>query len=213
MQPFHQWDESNYSNIVILAKVSGKCTTDHISPAGKWLRYRGHIDKISDNLLNGATNSFNKDIGTGNNYLTNTVDSFSSIARSYKKQNIPWLIIGDDNYGEGSSREHAAMSPRYLGCVAVIAKSFARIHETNLKKQGVLALTFSNPDDYNKLLESDKITILGLSNFSEKQSLSAIIKHENHSDEEITFLHSYNKSQIEWFKKGSALNVLRSKIL
>ena len=213
LQPFHQWDESNYSNIVILAKVSGKCTTDHISPAGKWLRYRGHIDKISDNLLNGATNSFNKDIGTGNNYLTNTVDSFSSIARSYKKQNIPWLIIGDDNYGEGSSREHAAMSPRYLGCVAVIAKSFARIHETNLKKQGVLALTFSNPDDYNKLLESDKITILGLSNFSEKQSLSAIIKHENHSDEEITFLHSYNKSQIEWFKKGSALNVLRSKIL
>ena len=213
LQPFHQWDESNYSNIVILAKVSGKCTTDHISPAGKWLRYRGHIDKISDNLLNGATNSFNKDIGKGNNYLTNTVDSFSSIARSYKKQNIPWLIIGDDNYGEGSSREHAAMSPRYLGCVAVIAKSFARIHETNLKKQGVLALTFSNPDDYNKLLESDKITILGLSNFSEKQSLSAIIKHENHSDEEITFLHSYNKSQIEWFKKGSALNVLRSKIL
>ena len=213
LQPFHQWEESNYSNIVILAKVSGKCTTDHISPAGKWLRYRGHIDKISDNLLNGATNSFNKDIGKGNNHLTNTVDSFSSIARSYKKQNIPWLIIGDDNYGEGSSREHAAMSPRYLGCVAVIAKSFARIHETNLKKQGVLALTFSNPDDYNKLLESDKITILGLSNFSENQSLSALIKHENHSDEEITLLHSYNNSQIEWFKKGSALNVLRSKIL
>ena len=213
LQPFHQWEESNYSNIVILAKVSGKCTTDHISPAGKWLRYRGHIDKISDNLLNGATNSFNKNIGKGNNYLTNTVDSFSSIARSYKKQNIPWLIIGDDNYGEGSSREHAAMSPRYLGCVAVIAKSFARIHETNLKKQGVLALTFSNPDDYNKLLESDKITIPGLSNFSENQSLSAIIKHENHFDEEITLLHSYNNSQIEWFKKGSALNVLRSKIL
>ena len=213
LKPFPSWDENNYSNITILAKIKGKCTTDHISPAGPWLRYRGHINNISDNLLLGAFNSFTNQIGKGTNYLTNNIEQFSSIARLYKKNNIPWLIVGDNNYGEGSSREHAAMSPRYLGCVAVIAKSFARIHETNLKKQGILALTFDNSDDYNKLIESDRLDILDLNNFSSNKKLSVIINHIDNSHERITLSHSYNTSQIEWFKQGSALNVLRSHIL
>jgi len=212
LEPFSHWNAKKYSNITILAKVNGKCTTDHISPAGYWLRYRGHIDNISDNLLLGASNSFTKNIGTGINNLTNDIGKFAEIARSYKSHDIPWLIIGDHNYGEGSSREHAAMSPRHLGCVAVIAKSFARIHETNLKKQGVLALTFNDETDYDKIKQSDQITIKDLNNFSENKTLVGIINHEDDTSEEIILIHSYNNSQIEWFKQGSALNVLRSRI-
>ena len=212
LEPFSSWNAKKYSNITILAKVNGKCTTDHISPAGYWLRYRGHIDNISDNLLLGASNSFTKNIGTGINNLTNDVGKFAEIARSYKSHDIPWLIIGDHNYGEGSSREHAAMSPRHLGCVAVIAKSFARIHETNLKKQGVLALTFNDETDYDKIKQSDQITIKDLNNFSENKTLVGIINHEDNTNDEIILIHSYNNSQIEWFKQGSALNVLRSRI-
>jgi len=212
LEPFSHWNVKKYSNITILAKVNGKCTTDHISPAGYWLRYRGHIDNISDNLLLGAFNSFTKNIGTGINNLTNDIGKFAEIARSYKFHDIPWLIIGDHNYGEGSSREHAAMSPRHLGCVAVIAKSFARIHETNLKKQGVLALTFNDETDYDKIKQSDQITIEDLNNFSENKTLVGIINHEDDTSEEIILIHSYNNSQIEWFKQGSALNVLRSRI-
>ena len=212
LEPFSSWNAKKYSNITILAKVNGKCTTDHISPAGYWLRYRGHIDNISDNLLLGASNSFTKNIGTGINNLTNDVGKFAEIARSYKSHDIPWLIIGDHNYGEGSSREHAAMSPRHLGCVAVIAKSFARIHETNLKKQGVLALTFNDETDYDKIKQSDQITIKDLNNFSENKTLVGIINHEDDTSEEIILIHSYSNSQIEWFKQGSALNVLRSRV-
>ena len=212
LEPFSHWNPKKYSNITILAKVNGKCTTDHISPAGYWLRYRGHIDNISDNLLLGASNSFTKNIGTGINNLTNDIGKFAEIARSYKSHDIPWLIIGDHNYGEGSSREHAAMSPRHLGCVAVIAKSFARIHETNLKKQGVLALTFNDETDYDKIKQFDQITIKDLNNFSENKTLVGIINHEDDTSEEIILIHSYNNSQIEWFKQGSALNVLRSRI-
>jgi len=212
LEPFSHWNAKKYSNITILAKVNGKCTTDHISPAGYWLRYRGHIDNISDNLLLGASNSFTKNIGTGINNLTNDIGKFAEIARSYKSHDIPWLIIGDHNYGEGSSREHAAMSPRHLGCVAVIAKSFARIHETNLKKQGVLALTFNDETDYDKIKQFDQITIKDLNNFSENKTLVGIINHEDDTSEEIILIHSYNNSQIEWFKQGSALNVLRSRI-
>ena len=212
LEPFSHWNVKKYSNITILAKVNGKCTTDHISPAGYWLRYRGHIDNISDNLLLGAFNSFTKNIGTGINNLTNDIGKFAEIARSYKSHDIPWLIIGDHNYGEGSSREHAAMSPRHLGCVAVIAKSFARIHETNLKKQGVLALTFNDETDYDKIKQFDQITIKDLNNFSENKTLVGIINHEDDTSEEIILIHSYNNSQIEWFKQGSALNVLRSRI-
>ena len=212
LEPFSHWNVKKYSNITILAKVNGKCTTDHISPAGYWLRYRGHIDNISDNLLLGAFNSFTKNIGTGINNLTNDIGKFAEIARSYKSHDIPWLIIGDHNYGEGSSREHAAMSPRHLGCVAVIAKSFARIHETNLKKQGVLALTFNDETDYDKIKQFDKITIKDLDNFSENKTLVGIINHEDNTSEEIILIHSYNNFQIEWFKQGSALNVLRSRV-
>ena len=212
LEPFSSWNAKKYSNITILAKVNGKCTTDHISPAGYWLRYRGHIDNISNNLLLGASNSFTKNIGTGINNLTNDVGKFAEIARSYKSHDIPWLIIGDHNYGEGSSREHAAMSPRHLGCVAVIAKSFARIHETNLKKQGVLALTFNDETDYDKIKQFDKITIKDLDNFSENKTLVGIINHEDDTSEEIILIHSYNNFQIEWFKQGSALNVLRSRV-
>tara|TARA_B100000029_G_scaffold121071_1_gene114403 strand:+ start:7434 stop:9695 length:2262 start_codon:yes stop_codon:yes gene_type:complete len=212
LEPFPSLNLDNYSNIAILAKISGKCTTDHISPAGYWLRYRGHIDNISNNLLLGASNSFTDEIGTGINNLTNEVSKFAEIARSYKSNTIPWLIIGDNNYGEGSSREHAAMTPRHLGCVAVIVKSFARIHETNLKKQGILALTFTNENDYDKIKQSDKITIKNLDSFSENKNLVALVIHSDNSSEEIILSHSYNTSQIEWFKQGSALNVLRSRI-
>ncbi len=212
LEPFPSLNIDNYSNIAILAKVTGKCTTDHISPAGYWLRYRGHIDNISNNLLLGASNSFTGEIGTGINNLTKDVDKFAEIARSYKSNNISWLIIGDHNYGEGSSREHAAMTPRHLGCVAVIAKSFARIHETNLKKQGILALTFTNENDYDKIKQSDQITINDLDSFSENKNLVALITHPDNSSEEIILSHSYNTSQLEWFKQGSALNVLRSRI-
>ena len=212
LEPFPSLNIDNYSNIAILAKVTGKCTTDHISPAGYWLRYRGHIDNISNNLLLGASNSFTGEIGTGINNLTKDVDKFAEIARSYKSNNISWLIIGDHNYGEGSSREHAAMTPRHLGCVAVIAKSFARIHETNLKKQGILALTFTNENDYDKIKQSDQITINDLDSFSENKNLVALITRPDNSSEEIILSHSYNTSQLEWFKQGSALNVLRSRI-
>ena len=212
LEPFSSLNLNNYSNIAILAKVTGKCTTDHISPAGYWLRYRGHIDNISNNLLLGASNYFTNEIGTGINNLTNDVNKFAEIARSYKSNNLSWLIIGDHNYGEGSSREHAAMTPRHLGCVAVIVKSFARIHETNLKKQGILALTFTNENDYDKIKQSDKITIKNLDSFSENKNLVGLITHSNNSSEEIILSHSYNTSQIEWFKQGSALNVLRSRI-
>ncbi len=212
LEPFPRWDGKDLENMQILVKISGKCTTDHISPAGPWLMYRGHLDKISDNLLLGAINAFHKDqVGKGKNSLNQDVELLAHIAREYKARGIRWVIIGDNNYGEGSSREHAAMSPRYLGCCAVIAKSFARIHETNLKKQGVLALKFANPEDYEKILEDDRISILDLQTFEQDKSLRGIIHHGNANDEEISLVHSYNSSQIKWFKAGSALNLMRMK--
>ena len=162
-------------------------------------------------MLLGAVNAFNDEIGKGKNLLNGQLESFSKIARQYKEKGMRWVIIGDNNYGEGSSREHAAMTPRYLGCAAVITKSLARIHETNLKKQGILALTFSNPDDYNKLQEDDRISLIGLNNLEPQKPVRCIIKHKDGTKDEISLNHSYNKSQIEWFKAGSALNVLRNK--
>tara|TARA_B100000446_G_scaffold43353_1_gene39130 strand:- start:81 stop:674 length:594 start_codon:yes stop_codon:yes gene_type:complete len=194
-----------------MIKAKGKCTTDHISPAGPWLRFRGHLDKLSDNLLLGAVNAFNEQVGKAKNTLTNQVENCAEIARQYKKQNISWIIVGDENYGEGSSREHAAMTPRYLGCAAVIAKSFARIHETNLKKQGILALTFDNPEDYEKIYEDDKIRISQLGEFSEGNPVECNILHTNNTSEKIVLNHSYNNLQIEWFRAGSAMNILRKK--
>ena len=163
LQPFPKWDGSDFDKLPVLAKVKGKCTTNHISPAGPWLMYRGHLDKLSDNLLLGAVNAFQEGkVGIGKNILDSKIESFAHIAREYKERGLKWIIIGDKNYGEGSSREHAAMTPRYLGCAAVVARSFARIHETNLKKQGILALTFVDPLDYDKVMEDDRISITGL---------------------------------------------------
>ncbi len=211
LEPFSKWNGQDYENLPILVKAKGKCTTDHISPAGAWLSLRGHLDNLSDNMLLGAVNAFNDEVGHGKNILNNQLESFSKIARQYKEKQMRWIIIGDNNYGEGSSREHAAMTPRFLGCAAVITKSLARIHETNLKKQGVLALTFSNPDDYERIFEDDKISLTNLNDFEPQKQIKCIILHNDGNKEEILLNHSYNKSQIEWFKSGSALNVLRNK--
>jgi aconitate hydratase len=212
LKPFSPWDGKNFEKLPILVKIKGKCTTDHISPAGPWLMYRGHLDKISDNLLLGAVNAFHEDqVGKGKNIFNHEIELLSHIAREYRSKKIKWIIIGDSNYGEGSSREHAAMTPRYLGCCAVVVKSFARIHETNLKKQGILALTFVNSTDYEKILEDDRLSILDLKNFREGKHLKCVIHHSNATDDEILLKHSYNSSQIEWFKAGSALNLMRTK--
>jgi aconitate hydratase len=210
LEPFSKWDGKDFENIPIMVKAKGKCTTDHISPAGAWLSLRGHLDNLSDNMLLGAVNAFNDQVGQGKNVLNNNQESFSQIARQYKENQMRWVIVADNNYGEGSSREHAAMTPRFLGCAAVITKSLARIHETNLKKQGILALTFSNPDDYEKILEDDRISLLQLNELSPGKQVRCMISHSNGEKDEILLNHSYNKSQIEWFKSGSALNVLRN---
>jgi aconitate hydratase len=211
LEPFAPWDGKDYLDLPIMVKAKGKCTTDHISPAGAWLSYRGHLDRLSDNLLLGAVNAFSGDVGKGKNVLTNSVESFPSIARQYKAKGLKWVIIGDTNYGEGSSREHAALTPRFLGCGAVIAKSFARIHETNLKKQGLLALTFSNPADYDKIQETDKLSFLDLNKLEQGKPIRCVITHSSGAKEEILLSHTFNSSQIDWFRQGSALNVLRNK--
>ena len=211
LAPFEKWNGDDFVELPIMVKAKGKCTTDHISPAGAWLSLRGHLDNLSDNMLLGAVNAFNDEVGNGKNILNNEIEPFSKIARQYKQQGLNWIIIGDNNYGEGSSREHAAMTPRYLGCVAVITKSLARIHETNLKKQGVLALTFNDPNDYEKILEDDKISLINLDNLEPQKQVTCVISHSDGNKEEIVLNHSYNESQIQWFKHGSALNVLRNK--
>ncbi len=209
LAPFAPWNGSDFIDLPVLLKASGKCTTDHISPAGPWLKYRGHLDKISDNMFSGAMNAFTKSSGTGVNVLTGETASFSQVARQYKAHNINWVVVGDENYGEGSSREHAAMSPRFLGCKVVIVKSFARIHETNLKKQGILALTFVNANDYDKIQEYDRISIIELKALSPNQPVEVIIKHKDNSTETIETKHTMNAEQIDWFKAGSALNLIK----
>ena len=211
LKPFEAWPPGDFENALVLYKAVGKCTTDHISPAGPWLRFRGHLDNISDNLLLGAANEFTKERGTSNNLLTGEKELVvTKVARDYKSKKQMWVIIGDENYGEGSSREHAAMTPRFLGGCAVIAKSFARIHETNLKKQGLLALTFANPSDYDKIQETDRLNICGLKDFAPQKPLTLKIKHENGGEEVCSLNHSFNSEQIKWFQAGSSLNILRS---
>jgi aconitate hydratase len=211
LEPFAAWDRKDtVENMLVLCKAKGKCTTDHISPAGKWLTYRGHLDNISNNMLLGATNAFSGAAGLGRNVLTGESGlEFAQIARDYKKKGQKWVIIGDENYGEGSSREHAAMSPRHLGAVAVITKSFARIHETNLKKQGALPLTFVTPTDYAKINEVDRVALKGLSSFAPGQNLTLEVKHADGAIETIALKHTFNAEQIKWFQAGSALNLLR----
>lgn len=211
LEPFSQWDGNDFVNFPILVKAKGKCTTDHISPAGPWLFYRGHLDKLSDNMFLGAVNAYNNEVGKGKNMISGNMQPFPDIAREYKSKGIKWIVIGDRNYGEGSSREHAAMSPKFMGCAVVIAKSFARIHETNLKKQGILTLTFANPDDYEKIKETDRISLVELNHLEQGKTVKCFIHHENGTKEEILLNHSYNNFQIQWFRAGSALNILRAK--
>ena len=208
LELFPAWDKKDFKSMLVLLRAKGKCTTDHISPAGPWLRFRGHIDNISDNLFIGAVNIYTGEIGKGRNVLTSEKGvRFSDIARDYKSRGISWVVIGDENYGEGSSREHAAMEPRYLGGKAIIVSSFARIHETNLKKQGVLALTFARAEDYNKIREDDRITIQGLEDFSPGNPLEMEVLHGDGKSFISKLNHSYSATQIEWFKAGSALNL------
>lgn len=209
LEPFAPWNGKDLTGMRLLVKASGKCTTDHISPAGKWLRFRGHLDNISNNMLTGAVNAYRDEIGKALNPLTNAIEPIPMIARQYKNKGIDWVVVGDENYGEGSSREHAAMEPRFMGCKAVIVKSFARIHETNLKKQGVLALTFASPTDYDKIKEDDRLDIIDLDQFTPGKPLTLVLHHADGSSEKIALNHSYNATQIEWFKAGSALNLIK----
>ena len=206
LKPFDAWDGSDFHKLPLLIKVAGKCTTDHISMAGSWLRFRGHLENISDNLLMGAVNAFTGKTNEVLNQLDGSCGSVSAVAKAYKKRGIGSVVVAEENYGEGSSREHAAMEPRYLGVKAILVKSFARIHETNLKKQGVLALTFANKADYDRIREDDRISVQGLSEFAPGKPLRIVLEHVDGTEEAFMAHHSYNALQIEWFKAGSALN-------
>ena len=208
LAPFDAWDGKNYTGVKLLIKAFGKCTTDHISMAGPWLRFRGHLDNISNNMLIGAVNAFNQEANKVKNQLTGEYAAVPAVARAYKAAGVPSIVVGDQNYGEGSSREHAAMEPRFLGVKAVLVKSFARIHETNLKKQGMLALTFANEADYDKIKEDDTFNFVDLTSFTAGKPLTIEITHADGSVESILANHTYNDSQIGWFKAGSALNLI-----
>ncbi len=207
---FTPWDGKDILDMPILLKAFGKCTTDHISMAGPWLKYRGHLDNISNNMFIGAINAYTKEAGKVKNIFTGETKSVPEVAREYKKHNHDWVVVGDENYGEGSSREHAAMEPRFLGGRAIIVKSFARIHETNLKKQGMLPLTFADPKDYDKIKEDDKVDLL-ISSLAPEKQVKMIVKHKDGSKDEVMLNQTFNEAQIEWFKAGSALNLIASK--
>ncbi len=212
LDPFTAWEGADLKGLKLLIKAKGKCTTDHISMAGPWLKFRGHLDNISNNMLIGAVNFFNEKTDTVKNQLTGAYDSVPKVQRDYKAKGIGSIVVGDENYGEGSSREHAAMEPRHLGVRAVLVKSFARIHETNLKKQGMLGLTFANKADYEKIQENDTIDILGLTSFAPGTPLTVVLNHADGSSDEIKANHTYNAQQIEWFKAGGALNIIRANV-
>ncbi len=226
LQPFLPWDRKTPEDLPVLIKVKGKCTTDHISAGGPWLKYRGHLENISresfcgflallftdrcaENCLIGAINAENGEANKIKNQITGEWGGVPQTAAYYREKGIKWVVIGDHNYGEGSSREHAALEPRFLGGLAIIVRSFARIHETNLKKQGMLALTFADPADYNKVQPSDKVSILGLESFAPGKNLTLLAKHSDGSSDKILLAHSFNEGQIKWFKAGSALNLVR----
>ena len=208
MKPWPAWEGNDFTEMPVLMKTEGKTTTDHISPAGPWLRYRGHLDKFSDNMFMGATNAYTGDAGTGKNILTGEEGrAISATARNYQSQGVKWVVVGDDNYGEGSSREHAALSPRLLGGTAVIARSFARIHESNLKKQGLLALTFQDTADYDKIREDDRISLVGLADLAPGKPVDCVVSHSDGTSETLQLNHTFGESQLEWFRLGSALNL------
>ncbi|GAB3956580.1 aconitate hydratase [Spirosoma harenae] len=211
LAPFPAWEGTDLKGLKLLIKAKGKCTTDHISMAGPWLKYRGHLDNISNNMLIGAVNYFNEKTNTVKNQLTGEYGEVPAVQRAYKAAGIGSIVVGDENYGEGSSREHAAMEPRFLGVRAILVRSFARIHETNLKKQGMLALTFANPADYDKIQEDDVIDIDGLTEFAPGRPLEIVLHHADGTEDEFLVNHTYNEGQIEWFKAGAALNIIRMK--
>ncbi len=210
LKPFTPWDGKDLVDLPVLLKAFGKCTTDHISMAGPWLKFRGHLDNISNNMFIGAINAFTKEAGKVKNTFTGETKSVPEVAREYKAKGVNWVVIGDENYGEGSSREHAAMEPRFLGGRAIIVKSFARIHETNLKKQGMLPLTFADQKDYDKIKEDDKVDLL-ISSLAPEKQVKMIVKHKDGSKDEVMLNQTFNAAQIEWFKAGSALNLIASK--
>jgi aconitate hydratase len=211
MYPWPEWDGHDFLDLPILIKTKGKTTTDHVSPAGFWLRYRGHLDKFSDNLFMGAVNAFSGEVGKGRNVVSgHAAEPIAKIARDYRSRGIKWIVIGDRNYGEGSSREHAALSPRLLGGAAVIARSFARIHESNLKKQGLLALTFRDEADYDRIREDDRISLLRLAEMAPGKPLECRIAHSDGTSESLSLDHSLSKTQIAWFRAGSALNLFHN---
>ena len=206
LAPFPAWDGNDLLNMPLLIKTQGKCTTDHISMAGPWLRFRGHLENISDNMLMGAVNAFNGETNSVWNRLTNTYGAVSGTAKMYKAEGIASMVVAEENYGEGSSREHAAMEPRFLNVKVILAKSFARIHETNLKKQGMLAVTFKDKDDYDRIQEHDLLSVTGLQNFAPGRDLEVVVHHEDGTKESFAVQHTYNEQQIAWFHAGSALN-------
>ena len=209
LTPFDAWSGKDYEGLPVLMKAKGKCTTDHISPAGPWLKYRGHLQNISNNMFSGAVNAFTGEPGRGKDLLSGEIKPYNEVALNYKANGLGWVAVGDSNYGEGSSREHAAMCPRFLGARAVVTRSFARIHETNLKKQGILPLTFINPGDYDLIEEEDRIDLKGLSALTPGKPVTAVIHHKDGSTVEVSLKHTLNADQIQWFKDGSALNTLR----
>ena len=210
LDPWEAWYGDDFQDVPVLVKAQGKCTTDHVSPAGQWLRFRGHLDNLSDNMFLGAVNAFTEDIGTGQNQLSGEqIQPIPQIAREYKAQGLRWVAIGDNNYGEGSSREHAAMSPRMLGAAAIITRSFARLAETNLKKQGVLPFTFEDSDDYDRIKVDDRVSIVGLDRLAPGQPVQCVLKHADGSEDTVNLRHSLNEPQIEWFKAGGAMNYMK----
>ena len=210
LTPFPAWEGTDLTDLLVLVKVQGACTTDHISPAGKWLRFRGHLENISENAFAGAVNAFTGETGHGTNIVTgSTGNTYPENAKAYRDQGIGWVAVGDTNYGEGSSREHAAMSPRFLGARAVIVRAFARIHESNLKKQGVLPLTFVNASDYDLIRETDRLDLLGVTDLAPGSAVEGVIKHADGSEDRAALAHTLNAEQVQWFKDGSALNTLR----
>jgi len=210
MTPWPAWDGRDLVDLPILIKTLGKTTTDHISPAGPWLRFRGHLERFSDSMFMGALNAFTGERGRGRNVLTGECgQAIADVARQYRTRGLRWVVVGDHNYGEGSSREHAALSPRLLGGAAVIARSFARIHESNLKKQGLLALTFRDPEDYEQIREDDRLSLVGLGGLAAGVDVAAILRHADGSTAGLRLRHSYTAAQIAWFTRGSALNIFQ----
>ena len=211
LEPFGPWDGKEFKNVRVLVKVQGKCTTDHISAAGPWLKYKGHLENIAENTLIGAMNADNGQVNVVRDITNGKDDSIPAVAKSYKSQNMPWMVIADHNYGEGSAREHAALQVRYLGCPLIISRSFARIHETNLKKQGVLPLTFANESDWEKINGGDVVETVGVKDLAPGKPVQLLVTKEDGSKLTIDAKHTMSVDQIEWFQKGSALNLIKEK--